>query len=71
MPNETQRPFKLFAMDATPDPRPYAQTLQDRTSVHLAGQFDTPITVGLQASVLVAIPEKKECEAKWSLPSYS
>ena len=64
MPNETQRPFKLFAVDATPDPRPYAQTLQDRTFVHLASQYGKPITVGLQASVLTVIPEKKEDEAK-------
>ena len=68
VPHETSRPFKLFAIDATSDARPYAQTLKDRTYVHAAGQFGAPITVGVQASVLVAIPEKQGHEAKWTLP---
>jgi hypothetical protein len=68
LPKETYRPFKLFAIDTTSVPRPHAQTLDDRSFVHQVAQIGSPITIGLQASVLVAIPEKVEGEASWTLP---
>jgi hypothetical protein len=68
LPQEIKRPFKLFAIDATSDPRPHAQTLEDRTFVHQAAQLGSSVTIGLRASVLVAIPEKVDGEAKWTLP---
>jgi len=42
--------------------------MEDRTFVHKADQLGTPIMIGLEASVLVAIPEKEDGEAKWTLP---
>jgi hypothetical protein len=68
VPQETIRPFKLFAIDATSTGRPYAQTLEDRTYLHQSSQLGSSITIGLQASMLVAIPEEVEGEAKWTLP---
>lgn len=68
LPKETTRPMKLFAIDATSTARPYAQTLEDRTFVHQSGQLGAPVAIGLQASMLVAIPEKVKGEAKWTLP---
>lgn len=68
LPQEVMRPYKLFAIDATSTARPYSQTLDDRTFVHQAGQLGSPVTIGLQASMLVSIPEKVAGEAKWTLP---
>ena len=68
LPNESDRSFRLFALDATPAPKPFAQTMKDRTFVHQAGHLGLPVTIGVQASVLIAVPEKKENEARWSLP---
>ena len=65
---EKNQPFKLFGLDATPALKPFAQTMPDRSFVHVAGCLGTPVAIGLQASVLIAIPEKKETESKWSLP---
>ena len=59
---------KLFGLDATPALKPFAQTMPDRSFVHVAGCLGTPVAIGIQASVLIAIPEKKETESKWSLP---
>jgi len=68
LPNESSRSFRLFAIDATPAPKPFAQTMKDRTFVHQADHLGLPVTIGVQASVLIAVPEKKENEARWSLP---
>ena len=68
LPKETHRPFKLYAIDATPNPRPHAYTLDDRCFVHQPTTVGSPIAIGLQASVLVAIPEKLDNEATWTLP---
>jgi len=68
LPKETYRPFKLYAIDATPNPRPHAHTLDDRCFVHRATTVGSPVAIGLQASVLVAIPEKLDNEATWTLP---
>lgn len=68
LPKETHRCFKLYAIDATPNPRPHAHTLDDRCFVHQATTVGSPIAIGLQASVLVAIPEKLDNEATWTLP---
>jgi hypothetical protein len=68
LPNESDQTFRLFAIDATPAPKPCAQTMKDRTFVHQAGHLGLPVAIGLQASVLIAMPKKKETEARWALP---
>jgi hypothetical protein len=68
LPNQQNKKFQLWALDATPAPRPHAETLSDRSYIYQAGALGIPVTIGLQASVLVAIPEKEEGEAKWTLP---
>ena len=65
---EPNQPFRLFALDATPAPKPFAETMQDRTFVHKANCVGSPVTIGIQASVLIAVPERKANEAKWPLP---
>lgn len=68
LPKEKTRPFHLYAIDVTPEPKRHAETMEDRAFVHKADQFGTPVVIGLEASVLVAIPEQDDCEAKWTLP---
>src|SRR3546814_18380387 len=52
LPQETNRKFLLFALDATSIPRIHARTLDDRGYVHKANQIGIPVTIGLEASVL-------------------
>lgn len=68
LPEILHKSFSLFALDSTATARPYSQTLEDRTFVHMAGQMRSPVGIGLQASVLVALPELVVNEAKWTLP---
>lgn len=68
LPQETNRKFRLFALDATSNPRIHAHTLDDRSYVHQANQIGVPVTVGLEASVLTYLPEQSANEANWQLP---
>jgi len=68
LPQEANRKFRLFALDATSNPRIHAHTLDDRSYVHQANQIGTPVTVGLEASVLTYLPEHSTEEANWQLP---
>lgn len=68
LPQEANRKFCLFALDATSTPRIHAHTLDDRSYVHQANQIGIPVTVGLEASVLTYLPEHSEGEANWQLP---
>jgi hypothetical protein len=68
LPQETNRKFRLFALDATSNPRIHAHTLDDRSYVHQANQIGIPVTVGLEASVLTYLPEYSTEEANWQLP---
>ena len=56
LPQEANRKFRLFALDATSNPRIHAHTLDDRSYVHQANQIGIPVTVGLEASVLTYLP---------------
>lgn len=67
-PKDLVRPYRLLLVDATPNPRRHAVTLPDRGYVHEAGHIGTPVTVGLQASLVVALPEDSVGEATWALP---
>ena len=60
--------FRLFALDATSNPRIHAHTLDDRSYVHQANQIGIPVTVDLEASVLTYLPEYSVEEANWQLP---
>ncbi len=72
LPPPQTRKFWLFGIDVTPQPRPYAETLSDRTYVYqpntLAG--NKPVNIGHQSSVLAYLPEKKPGEqtASWIVP---
>lgn len=68
LPEEENRKFRLFALDATSTPRIHAHTLDDRSYVHQANQIGIPVTVGLEASVLTYLPEYSIEEANWQLP---
>ena len=68
LPQEANRKFRLFALDATSTPRIHAYTLDDRSYVHQANQIGVPVTVGLEASVLTYLPEHSTEEANWQLP---
>ena len=68
LPQEANRKFRLFALDATSTPRIHANTLDDRSYVYQANQIGIPVTVGLEASVLTYLPEYSAEEANWQLP---
>ena len=68
LPLEANRKFRLFALNATSNPRIHGYTLDDRSYVHQANQIGIPVTVGLEASVLTYLPEHSEAEANWQLP---
>jgi hypothetical protein len=65
------RPFELFAVDCSSNPRIYAEKLEGRGFVHsptkVPGQ--KPITVGHQYSTVVFLPEKSDpSEPHWVIP---
>lgn len=70
LPQPSQLPFWLFAVDVTACPRQYAPTLQDRTYIHqptpTPGQ--KPIAVGHQYSSVVLLPEMPTPSAPWVVP---
>ncbi len=68
IPQESNRKFRLFALDATSTPRIHAHTLDDRSYVHQANQIGIPVTVGLEANILTYLPEHSAEEANWQLP---
>ncbi len=65
LPQEVNRKFRLYALDATSNPRIHAHTLDDRSYVHQANQIGLPVTVGVEASVLTYL---RIGEANWQLP---
>ncbi len=70
---ETPQPrkFYLLAADVTPIPRPYAQTLEDRTIVYQPNTVkgNKPINIGHSYSVLTALPTREETgHIPWAIP---
>ena len=65
-----ERKFWLFGIDVTPQPRPYAKTLADRTYVYQPNTLkgNKPVNVGHQSSVLAYLPEKGEQTPPWLVP---
>jgi hypothetical protein len=71
LPEPTKRKFWLFGLDGTPDPRPWAYTLEDRGFVHepevVSGK--KPVTIGHEYSPLVFLPEKAGVgDSPWVVP---
>ena len=71
LPLPQQRKWRLFGIDVTSAPRPFARTLQDRSFVHrpnpIAG--NKPVTIGHQYSVLAFLPEKEGLRSPpWVVP---
>jgi hypothetical protein len=58
-PPSRERPFWLFGVDTTPNPRPFAATLPDRGVVYRPNPApgNKPIVVGHTYSVAAALPE--------------
>jgi hypothetical protein len=65
-----ERKFWLFGIDVTPQPRPFAKTLADRTYVYQPNTLkgNKPVNIGHQSSVLAYLPEKGEQAAPWIVP---
>lgn len=71
VPLPTARSFQLFGLDVTPVPRPYAQTLPDRTFVYQPNLVlgNKQIFIGHSYSILSILPERSEpYDAPWSIP---
>jgi hypothetical protein len=71
LPPPLVRSFWLLAVDVTPQPRPFAQTLLDRSMVYqpnpIAG--NTPVTIGHQYSTVALLPEKQaHLSPSWVVP---
>ena len=66
-----QRDFWLFCLDVTPAPRPFANTLADRTYVYQPNVITSnkPVTIGHQYAALVHLPEKESLSTPpWVVP---
>ena len=71
LPALTKRNYHLFAIDVTPQPRPFARTLSDRKVVHAPNPTlsNKPIAVGHEYSHLVYLPEKEPRPSpSWVVP---
>ncbi len=71
LPPPTARPFWLFGVDVTPQPRPFAQTLSDRSMVYHPNpvQGNVPVTIGHQYSTVALLPElHPQRSPSWVLP---
>ena len=70
IPPPQERKFWLFGLDVTPQPRPFAKTLADRTYVYQPNTLkgNKPVNVGHQSSVLAYLPEKGEDTPPWLVP---
>jgi hypothetical protein len=70
-PKPVNRKFYILGLDATPQPRQFAKTLQDRGFVYRPNPIvgNKPITIGHSYSVLVVMPEKDKPNAPpWVIP---
>lgn len=71
LPVPKQRDFWLFGLDVTPQPRPFAKTLADRTIVYQPNTVlsNKPITIGHQYAALVCFPDKASVASPpWAIP---
>lgn len=71
LPVPQRRPFWLFGVDVTSQPRPFAPTLPDRSMVYQSNvvRGNKPVTVGHQYSTVALLPEAEEnLSASWLVP---
>lgn len=71
LPPPKQRSFWLLGVDVTPQPRPYARTLEERGFVYQPALIwgNKPITIGHQYSTVALLPEKdSKHPAPWVVP---
>ncbi len=71
IPPPQARPYLLLGLDATPNPRPYARTLSDRTFIYQPNPIkgNKPINIGHPYSILSVLPEKNpEQTGTWVIP---
>ncbi|BAY59951.1 hypothetical protein NIES22_00070 [Calothrix brevissima NIES-22] len=62
---------RLFAIDTTPAPRPYANTMPERGYIYQPNTIkgNKPINIGNSYSIVSILPEKYTCSnAAWSIP---
>jgi hypothetical protein len=71
IPTLEERPFYLLGLDVTPIPRPYAQTLEERTFIYQLNPIkgNKPINIGHPYSILSVLPERTDAQpAPWCIP---
>jgi len=71
LPRPTQRSFWLVGVDVTPQRRPFAQTLPDRSMVYHPNQVqcNTPVTIGHQYSTVALLSEAQaQHSPSWVVP---
>jgi len=70
LPERQTRHFWLLALEVTPIPRPFAETLADRSFVYQPNTLkgNKPVTIGHQASVVAHLPERSEQAPPWLVP---
>lgn len=71
IPTPKQRLFYLLGLDVTPIPRPYAQTLEERTFIYQPNPIkgNKPINIGHPYSILSVLPERTDGQAApWCIP---
>lgn len=71
LPRPQRRPFWALGVDTTPQPRPYAQTLKDRSYVYQPAllQSNKPVTIGHCYSEVALLPEPEVQQGSaWVVP---
>jgi len=71
LPKPVQFPFWLLATDVTPQPRPHARTLDDRSYVYQPNLIlsNKPVTIGHAYSSVVLLPEEATAHTPpWVVP---
>ncbi len=71
IPAPQARPYLVLGLDATPNPRPYAPTLKDRTFIYQPNPIkgNKPINIGHPYSILSVLPEKTPHQSgTWVIP---
>lgn len=67
----TSKHYNLFGIDTTPCPRPFAETLADKTFIHYPNPIkgNKPINIGHCYSVVCALPDQIDTEkVPWAVP---